>query len=337
MGHRCTRRAETIARVVATAQLHGASYESHDRNELRALRRRVKTGELVEVFPKQFANAVYWRGLARNEQARYIIKAHAHHAPETVFCAFSAALLHGLPVTYGLLDVLHIRTKTSSPSRGSRHIARLLSVTADDVRIDGVRVTPLVHTAIDCVRYASFADGLAIADALMRKLDIDRAVFGQLVDRFLTGRKGVDAARRVAIYADARAESGGESIARAVMIEAGIPPSDLQTILVDPVDTMCMYRADFLFRLRSGSTVIGELDGKEKYRDEKMLAGKDTFDALINERQRESRLTLLGMPIVRFTMKDVWTPGRLVALLAAAGVTPSTIAGRDYRNAVCRG
>ena len=62
-----------------------------------------------------------------------------------------------------------------------------------------------------------------------------------------------------------------------------------------------------------------------------MLEG-GTVDVLLDERQRESRLTMLDMPVVRFRMKDVLMPGRLATLFAAAGVTPKALVQRDYRS-----
>lgn len=46
-------------------------------------------------------------------------------------------------------------------------------------------------------------------------------------------------------YADARAESGGESVARAVMIETGFAPDWLQYELTDPFDSAKPIRTDF--------------------------------------------------------------------------------------------
>ena len=68
-----------------------------------------------------------------------------------------------------------------------------------------------------------------------------------------------------------------------------------------------------------------------KYEDDALLAGRTTVDVLLRERQRESRLTMLGMPVVRFTMEDVMTPGKLARFLKAAGVMLGTLATGDFR------
>lgn len=126
-------------------------------------------------------------------------------------------------------------------------------------------------------------------------------------------------------------KAGGESIARAVMIREGILPSDLQREFQDPLDSQKTYRVDFVFELASGKTVIGEFDGRSKYEDPVLLGDRTALDVLREERQRESHITLLGMPVLRFTWNDVRQKGRLVEMLRKAGVTPDTLAGRDYR------
>ena len=90
-------------------------------------------------------------------------------------------------------------------------------------------------------------------------------------------------------------------------------------------DTCGASTADFVFELTDGKTVLGEFDGRAKYEDEQLRAGSSTIDVLLKERQRESRLTLMDVRIVRFNWNDVRTPGRLVRMLAAAGVTRATL------------
>ena len=110
-----------------------------------------------------------------------------------------------------------------------------------------------------------------------------------------------------------------------------MPPSDIQPAFSDPVEPWREVRPDFLFLLKDGSAALGELDGLDKYDDPELTQGRSTTEVLARERRRESHLTLLGMPVVRFSMHDVLTSGRLVYLLSVGGVTPSTLAPGDYR------
>lgn len=306
-------------------------YVPHSDDEARLLRRHALEGEVAEPFPRLFAPAALWDGLRPDERELQIIRGYAQAHPDAVFCSTSAALLHDLPVSFSQLGTIHLYTSAASPTASSARIARHAAKSPSVTTIDGVKVASLAQAAVESMRSSPFADGLAVADGLLRRLDIDRELLGEIVNELGSHRKGVATARKVAAHADARAESGGESVARGVMICEGLSPTDLQRELCDPVDGRCTYYADFVFELRDGKTVIGEFDGKGKYVDPALLGEKTTVDALLNERKRESHITLLGMPVARFTWSDVRTRGRLRQILAAAGVTPETLVPRDYR------
>ena len=306
-------------------------YRAAGRSEAQVLRRRVKAGAVVEPYPLLFAHASTWSELRAGERHRYLARTlvAVHH--RLIFCVFTAALMWGLPVSYRLLGRLHAYTNPQAPSQSTAFMRRHALVPNVVSNADGVPVASMAEAAVDCLRMASFCDGMAIADGLLRALGTDRDALAELVERFGRGRHGINRARDVAAYADGRAESGGESVARAVMIEAGVPPTDLQPEFRDPVEPWRVVRPDYLFVRRDGVRVLGELDGLDKYDMPALTHGRETTEILVQERQRESHLTLLGMPVVRFTMKDVRTPGRLRYLLSAAGVTPETIARPDYR------
>lgn len=329
---RQTKRYGAIKKLLEDAQSSRRCYAARDWREARLLRRRSASGELVEVFPRQFMRAGYWGKLRCEERAQHIIRAYAQRRPDTVFCLFSAAVLHGLPVSYHLLDRLCIRTRCSGSKNSDAHIWRCSSVSDDTMEVDGILVTPVVQTTIDCMRFADFPEGLVLCDALLRELGIEKELLNGIVEHCAAGRMHAEQARRVAEFADGRAESGGESIARAAMIDLGIPPSDLQPEFANPVEIGRRIRPDFMHRLKDGTMVLSELDGRVKYEDKTILGDRDALDVLLAERQRESRISLLGMSVVRFTMRDVYNRARLARLFAAAGVTPETVASRDYRS-----
>lgn len=307
-------------------------YVPSSAKEARLLRRHVLEDDVVEPFPQLFADAALWEGLRRNERELQVIRGYALMHPNAVFCSTSAVLLHGLPVSFNQLGIIHLYTNVASPTASTARVARHAVTNPAYTTIDGVKVASIAQAAVESMCASPFADGLAMADGLLRRLDIDRELLGEIVDELSACRKGVATARRVAAYADARAESGGESVARGIMICEGLVPTDLQRMLRDPVDGRGTYYADFVFELRDGKTVIGEFDGKAKYVDPALLGDKITIGTLLDERKRESHITLLGMPVARFTWNDVRTRGRLCQILAAAGVTSETLVPCDYRS-----
>lgn len=301
--------------------------------DVRALRRRVAAGVLVEPHPGMFFMREVWDEVTPEVRHLAAMRALARRYPQGVYCSFSAAVAHGLPVSRSALERLHTLTPRSAPSRSTVNHRRCATNELEYVLLDGLYVTSAPRTVVDCLLCASFPEGLALADAALRMFGRSRERLIDAVEHYGAHRRGVGGARKVARWADGRAENGGESIARARMIEEGIIPSDVQRVVIDPVEPWRRPRVDFYFLLRDGSEVLGELDGMQKYTDEHMRGGHTTVEVLVQERQRESHLTMSGATVVRFTMRDVRSPGRLRFLFAAAGVTPDSIAPGDYRDA----
>lgn len=172
-----------------------------------------------------------------------------------------------------------------------------------------IAVTDIDQTITDCLVDASFVEGLIIADSALHEQLLSKEHLVEAVDKLGLNRRGVVTARRVARYADGLSESGGESKARALMIERGWQTPELQIELFDPVEPGRPYRVDYLWRVED-RLIIGEFDGfvkSEKAAEEGKLA-KAQFD----ERQRESRLSLLdNCRIVRLCWDDLRDPAKL--------------------------
>lgn len=295
------------------------------------LRRHVLSGGVVRPMRGLYARTAYWGGLAKDERSLHIVRALALLHPHWRFCGYSALLVHGIPVSHACLDRIHICARHDAPQRGQGVICRDYVDSSHGESVDGIQVTPCVQAMVDSLRDAPFPEGLAIADAVARKYCFEREFIRDLVVSLGRGRRGIANALKAARYVDMRSENGGESVARAILIEAGLAPTDLQVEFRDPTDPDTVYRVDYLWELVDGTKVIGELDGKGKYRDPTVRGDKSIDDVLVAERQRESHLTMLGMPVIRFAMKDVRTPGRLAHLLKAAGVTAETLVDHDFR------
>lgn len=108
-------------------------------------------------------------------------------------------------------------------------------------------------------------------------------------------------------------------MARAAVIEEGFQLPELQVELRDPMDG-ATYRVDFLWTRPDGRRIIGELDGWEKYLNPAMTEGRGTLGTLVAERQRESRITMSGASVVRFSYRQARDHGYFARLLAAYGV-----------------
>lgn len=121
----------------------------------------------------------------------------------------SAAVLHGLPAPRGSLGRVHVtRPGRSGKCAGFLHVHRGIVDAEDVVRIEGMAVTGLARTIVDCSRWMGPMDGLALVDVALSR-GFDRRV---ALDRVAKDgpRRGSARARVVIEQGNALSESAGE-------------------------------------------------------------------------------------------------------------------------------
>lgn len=255
-----------------------------------------------------------WEDMEPDARQIHLIRSLARQHPDWIFCGPSAALLHGLFVSFADLHVVHI---IGPCKRGSgmvlRHHRRELPVEV----VNGIRVTKLDQTTFDCMRSMPFRRALGIADSYLAQtgLDVDGTIKRIGVQH--RGKRRIRSVREVLSHANPLAENGGESYARAVMIEEGVMLPRLQVPFrvkgrAEP------YRVDFLWEIRVGSRIIyvaGELDGLGKWMKPELMGGRDFYRVKRDESNRESDLTSLGLQVARFTIDDCMAVEPLLARL----------------------
>lgn len=195
----------------------------------------------------------------------------------------------------------------------------------DDVKhemLNGVRVTALDETAFESMRAVPFHRALGIADSYLRISGRSRDESIGFISRLKYRRRGVRHVKEVLSHADARSENGGESYARAVMIEEGVELPELQVEYRIPGPAPVVYRVDFdwTHSTRCKMRAVGELDGIEKIRSPDMLKGRTPEEVLREERNRESELMNIGLKVVRFTFDDCKMTEPLLRKLSSAGI-----------------
>lgn len=288
-----------IADHLAESQAEGRLLVPRTDLERRAIHRQVQTGTIAEPYPGMFADPHAWEATPWKDQATIVIRTYADQHPGHVFCLHTAAFLQGLWVpkhhVTGLLHVVGGRTGNSGRCVMHR-------VDCDPVATEsGLLVTPLQRTALDCMKTLDFRNGLAVADSLLKLEGVGSAEATARFGREFAGHRGIRRCRHILSHADARSDNGGESYARGVMIENGVMLPELQ-VEVERLDRRGRpYRVDYLWDLPDGSKVAGELDGFEKTESKEMLAGRTMNQAYRAERIRESQVTALGIPVLRFT------------------------------------
>ncbi len=288
-------------------------------SEGRRLRYAQTRGDVVSPAPQVFALPELWESLNPREQERFRVRALARIHPSWTFSSYSAAAIHGLEISYKLFGQVHIACRRTSHTRDRSGITRHFVSNDQPEIVDGIRVTSIARTVFDCIRECSFPAGLAIADSALRIAKIDRSELCDNTNRMAAHHANGWRVTEILALADPRAESGGESVARAIILKEGFLPPDLQVSIQDPLDASNVYRVDFFWDLPSGP-VAGELDGREKYRSPSMTHGRDTVDVFADERLRESRISGTGVRIMRFSYKDLMDTQRFHNLLTAYGI-----------------
>lgn len=320
-----------IARRLQEAAAQGRFAVPQDRNERRAFDRRVASGALISPRPGMYASSAEL-SLNPRQRAQRTIRTLASAHPHWAMCWYSAALMYGLQVSWDLLDKVHVARRHGENRHTSQ--AYLVFHTIEHDRFckeGGVRVTSPKRTLYDCLRIASFPDALAIADSALRARLVSADELAAYVRERAGSGKRRRALERALRYADGRSENGGESIARAVMIELGFAAPMLQMDVADPLERGRCYRVDYLWLRPDGTSVYGELDGVEKTARAAGagFSGGDARDMaaaarmLRKERERESRLGLLGT-VIRFTFREACDRAFMNGLLTKAGVPRAT-------------
>lgn len=301
------------------AERRWACLESYPGHLHRLLERRVQNGELVSPLPRLYARADLWSSLSPTMRTIFIAHGLQELHPDWVFCGTTAAVLHGLSVSWGVQREIEVvgtsggrRTQTSGIVR--RYVRGETPVTSF-----GAQVTPLLRTVFDCMRRLGFREGLAIADsALHLGLTTGDALCAYVQD-MRGGYDGAGQALRTARFSDPRPENGMESIARATMFELGFARPDLQVPFDDPMNPGRTYYVDYCWTLPDGTIIIGEIDGGEKYANPLMSGGSPAV-AMRRERRRESRITIDRPRIVRFSPEEAADIAYFNRLLETFGV-----------------
>ncbi|MDR0343059.1 MAG: type IV toxin-antitoxin system AbiEi family antitoxin domain-containing protein [Nocardiopsaceae bacterium] len=248
-------------------------------------------------------------GQDRAAEAQRAAAALARLGPEAAASHWTAASIHGLDVLgrepAGRVAVTRPRSGTGSRSsqRGiSVHAAALPGrhVTLQQ----GVRVTSVARTVVDLARALPVRDGVVTADSALHAGRTSK----RELERVLADCRrwpGLDRARQVVAFSDARPESVLESVSRVVFAEQELPPPDLQVWVGS--DDWVIGRVDFLWR---EFATIAEADGTVKYANPSRA---------LTQLQRDARLREAGFEVVHFTWQEIMqVPAEVAAAIREA-------------------
>jgi Transcriptional regulator, AbiEi antitoxin/Protein of unknown function (DUF559) len=287
------------AGIVTAAELHA---EGKSGQQIKTLARR---GALVPLGRGVYAQA----GPARKVKSRAggdhlltVAAALAGTGPGAVVSHQSAARLHGIDLLGTPPPVV---TLSAPPQRGWRGRTGIrlhaVDVPADQVGTRlGAPVTTAARTVVDLARSLEFRAGVVAADSALHRKLTTRASLRDVIAT--QGRwPGITKAAQVVDFADERAESPLESIARVLFRDLGLPAPDLQVWLggrEEPVGRVDFYWPDC-------RTVV-EVDGTGKYQHP---------DRARSQLRRDDLLRADRFQVVHLSWHDVTQRPDLVARL----------------------
>ncbi|MFE4543261.1 hypothetical protein [Arthrobacter sp. NPDC056727] len=270
----------------------------------RSIKSLLDSGSLVRLRYGCYIRASVWEAQSPRVRSLQLIYSHAHGTRTTstghfAYSHTSAARLHSLYL-WNVDDLIHLLQRVNpSSERHGRDVKCHTRPFSDDeiVTLNGLRVTSLERTSADCAMLLTYRQSLIVMDHALRR-GADRSLLQAMADS-LDGRRGVRTFRRALENADARAESPGETLTRALILRLGIKPPTPQFEVTSPIGR---HRLDFAWKKEK---VALEFDGKVKYFDYKR-----TDEVLLEERQRENALTEEGWKFLRIVWKDLFNEAR---------------------------
>ena len=278
-----------LAGIVSHAELIASGKSS------RQIQAMVQRGDIVRLGRGCYVESALAQQLQRFDDGRRLLAATPTMSTagrDTVISHESAAQLHGLSLLSKPEPGMSVTRPPGTGSKSAKSAVRLHWARLPASHVSGrfgIPLTTVARTVIDIARTTDFRDGVVVADsALQQRLTSKNELTAVLAD--CPRWPGIRRATEVVVFADRRAESPLESLARIVFRDCGLPAPELQ---VEVRDSEFIGRVDFLWK--QYRTIV-EVDGAAKYQD-KGLA--------MRERRRDKRLREAGYEVVHFDWKEI--------------------------------
>lgn len=260
--------------------------------------------------------AEVWESLTLDQRHQAFVHAtvlECHDSEGIVLAAHSAAAIWGLPRIEAWPRQVSVLDPTGAMG-GSRYVRPRTAAPVEPVVVRGVQVTPVARTVVDLACTGTLDTALAAADQALRLGLCTRADLEAEVARLAPGARGRVTARLMVDLADGASDSAGESLSRLQMFRANLPRPVLQREFTD--DAGIIGRTDFAWR-----QLIGEFDGRLKYRVPPDATPQEAGDIVWREKKREDRLRR-HRRVARWTWATARDTGALARHLIDHGLRP---------------
>lgn len=296
-----------LAGITTTAELVEAGFA---KTTIRAL---VRQGVLTPVRRGAYARTDLISrtpGLdRRRERILWIAAAVAVVGADAVGSHHDAAVVHGLDLLERPpVDLIAVSRQLGPDGiRTGRPVVRVRAASLPRSQVTvrhGVQVTSVARTVVDLARSTPFRSGVVVADSALHSKKTSKAELSEVIVACARW-PGIDRARQVVAFSDARSESPFESISRVAFRDGGLPPPELQVWVGD--DSGAIGRVDFLWRAHR---TVAEADGAIKYADP---------DRARRQLRRDAELREAGFEVVHFSWRELTvTSDQVVQSIRAA-------------------
>jgi very-short-patch-repair endonuclease len=265
------------------------------------LRRWARDGRVTSVAHGVYSPTEWLESLADDPRRLHAVAVGAmiKRNPGLVASHESAAYLHGIDLLLPAgrkVPLITLTRRAKEPGRALVRGALVRAATLPDDHVTaafGVPVTTVARTVMDVARTSGFMEGVVAADSALHSHVVIKVEFAIILEE--CGQwPGVVRARQVLGFADGRAESALESVARARFAEFGIRPPDLQVNIRGRQGFI--GRADFCWH---EYRTIAEADGAMKYDDQ----GRERARAQL---ARDERFHDEGWGTFHFTWREIY-------------------------------
>jgi hypothetical protein len=250
------------------------------------------------------------------------------HGPDTIATGGCALVLHGvsgLPRDFPL----EVARQDGSPRHRRHGVAVVDYRPFPTLSINDRLVARIDHAAAQAIVKLPRQNALAVLDDLARRHGFGPIELSALHD---LARRRHGAARLHELFdlVVTRSESPAESFARLSCHDNGVPPDDIQALIV--MDAKAVARVDFIWRLPDGRWLVVEIDG---------VGPHSSPQALVRDAPRQNRLLSSGQVIMlRFAPADNDKPGgvgaEIAKVLAAHQWQPGQYTGQGARITLTR-
>ncbi|MGM1028374.1 MAG: hypothetical protein ACQEWM_00735 [Actinomycetota bacterium] len=259
-----------------------------------------------------YADAAELEVASREASYLALVRSVAITRDQPVFARESALAVHGIPFGLAPDAVFTIGDeRTARKKAGVIHAVTVLDP-IDVTTVGELLVCTVEHALADVARRREVVVAVAALDWALRNGLASKDGVLEALGR--QGKRGRAAAEWAIAFADAAAESVGESYSRVRLHQLGFAIPELQALVVGRSGKE--YRVDAKWSFSDRRPLFGEFDGMQKYGELANRAGKSGAAALAQEKAREDDIRFRG-DVMRWVWDEMIQPRRFERLLLA--------------------